>query len=465
MKTPPSFLNRALCCGLLILPLLGVGSVHGAAFTWDNTGTDYNTAVNWTPDTVPSGNNVARFDLAAVTQPNLSLSVSIAGILFDAAVASGYNVTSSAGQSFTLTGTDTSGSSGTSNSNAAALRSEATSGTNTITAPLILGAASGSQIFFREAGGTLIVNGVVSSTNAINLSLRGAGTIELNAANLHTGGTSTDVAANQTLVIGNNSALGTGTFAVNIATNVQAGGGARTIANATTLNGTATIGGSNALTFNGPVTAAGALSRTLTVNNSALTTIQGGVFLSDVAGTGRTLLINGTGNVVINGQISNFNGAGTAGTLSHGGSGTLTLTNTNIYTGGTLLSGGTTIVTQSGGLGSGNVSLTAANVTLTLQGATNNYISDTAAFSIGFVDDIVNLNYTGTDTINTLTIAGVQEAPGIYGAIGSGAQFERPELFGTGTLMVLTQIPEPTTYMLFGLGVLVCAQQFRRKKS
>ncbi len=64
-----------------------------------------------------------------------------------------------------------------------------------------------------------------------------------------------------------------------------------------------------------------------------------------------------------------------------------------------MLSGGTTVVTQSGGLGSGNVSLTAANVTLTLQGATNNYIADTAALSIGFAGDIVNLNFTGTDTV------------------------------------------------------------------
>ncbi len=33
---------------------------------------------------------------------------------------------------------------------------------------------------------------------------------------------------------------------------------------------------------------------------------------------------------------------------------------------------------------------------------------------------------------------------------------------GMGTL---TLIPEPATYMLLGFGVLVCAQQFRRKKN
>jgi hypothetical protein len=36
-------------------------------------------------------------------------------------------------------------------------------------------------------------------------------------------------------------------------------------------------------------------------------------------------------------------------------------------------------------------------------------------------------------------------------------------VIGTG-VPIAVFIPEPATYMLLGFGVLVCAQQFRRKK-
>ena len=38
-----------------------------------------------------------------------------------------------------------------------------------------------------------------------------------------------------------------------------------------------------------------------------------------------------------------------------------------------------------------------------------------------------------------------------------------PELAGTGNLFVL--VPEPSTYILFGLGALAGLQRLRRKKS
>jgi hypothetical protein len=114
------------------------------------------------------------------------------------------------------------------------------------------------------------------------------------------------------------------------------------------------------------------------------------------------------------------------------------------------------------------VSLTASNVTLTLQGVTNS-IADTANLSIGIIagnsNDIVNLNFSGTETINGLSVNGTPQQAGVYGPVGSGAQFQLSQLMGTGTLTVLTTIPEPATYMLLGLGMLVCAQQFRRKKN
>ncbi len=436
------------------------------AKVWANTGTDYNAGTSWTGNTAPGLGDVGQFSAAPIFQPNLTASISNAGIYFSGTGSFGYDVTSSSTAiAFTLTGVGATGFNGTSNSNAAALRSEITSGTNTVDAPLILGAAAAAtQVFYQEAGGTLVVNGAISSTNAVTLSFKGAGTIQLNGSNTFTGG-STIGQAGTTIIVGNDAAFGSGTFSVGNSGTIQAGGGARTISNPVSLSGgTLTVGGSNAFTFGGPVTVAGALTRTLIVNNTATTTLQGSVFLSDAAATARTLVIGGTGNVIINGVVSNFNGAGAAGTLSHSGSGTLTLGNTNTYSGGTLLSGGTTIATVNGALGTGNVSLTAASVILTLQGATNNYIADTANLNIGFTSDTVNLFYTGTETIGSLTVAGMQEAPGIYGGAGSGAANILPEFMGTGTLTVLTAIPEPATYMLMGLGLLVCVQAFRAKK-
>jgi len=437
--------------------LFAVADIQAAQKTWNNTGTDWNTATDWTGG-VPTGNNVAVFATSPGTQPNVSTSDTTAGVYFLGAGTAGFNLTSSnSAVTLTLTGTGSTGNGGTSNSSAAAIRSEATSGTNTVSAPLILGAAAGAtQVFYQETGGTLVVSGPVSSTNAVTLSFKGSGTIELDGTNTFTNA-SRIADAGTTLLIGNNSALGTSTFTVAATSTIAAAGGARTIGNDVVLAGTATIGGSNALTINGSVTAAGAATRTLTVNNSALTTLGGPVFLSDVSGTGRTLAINGTGNVTVNGVISNFNGSGTAGTLSHGGSGILTLNSANTYTGGTLMSGGTTVATANGAFGTGNVSLTAANVTLTLQGTANpNFIADTANLSIFDMTNTVNLNYTGTETVQSLIVQGAAQAPGVYGA------GDLPELFGTGTITVL--VPEPATFMLMGVGLLLGAQRLRRKR-
>ena len=94
-----------------------------------------------------------------------------------------------------------------------------------------------------------------------------------------------------------------------------------------------------------------------------------------------------------------------------------------------------------GSLGTGNVSLNAASVTLILQnGATNNYIADTATLNIGFTNDTVNLPFSGTDTIKALVINGVTQANGTWGSPTSGAMHTDPIFTGTGMLNVLTQL-------------------------
>jgi fibronectin-binding autotransporter adhesin len=201
------------------------------------------------------------------------------------------------------------------------------------------------------------------------------------------------------------------------------------------------------------------------------------------SGTGGSSTIGSTstgapvysGSITLNGNVSIFSlstnttsGQTFSGLISGAGSvtkigtGIARFTNTgNSYEGGTLLSAGTLVANGDGTLGVGNVSLTAAGVTLTLQnGAINNYIADTANLSI--VSGVtVNLNFTGTDTIAGLLFNGSALAPGIYGSSTSGAPNQLAEFAGTGTFTV---VPEPATYVLFGVGLLMCAQRFRRAK-
>ncbi len=50
----------------------------------------------------------------------------------------------------------------------------------------------------------------------------------------------------------------------------------------------------------------------------------------------------------------------------------------------------------------------------------------------------LNLGYTGQDTVDTLTLGGVQVAAGVWGSTTSGAANTSPMLEGTGTLLVIT---------------------------
>jgi autotransporter-associated beta strand protein len=565
--------------------------------TWNNTGTDFNAAGSWTGGS-PAGNNVAGFNAAAITQPNLSANISTSGLYFHGTGVSGYDVTSTGGFVLTLTGQSTSGSGGTADSSAAAIRGENTSGTNTIDAAVTLASSTSTSTFFQAAGGRLVVNGIISGSG-LTLSMRGGGTIELNGANTFSGGSNTNTAAGQTVVLGNDSALGTGTFSVNVSSTIQAGTGGHSISNAVVLAADTTIAGADNLTLSGNITSSGAATRTLTVNNSAATTLSGGnVFLSELTGTGRTLLINGSGAITIGDVIANFNGgAGTAGSLVYQGTNTLTLSGTNTFTGntsirsgtvsvasignsgangnlgagttinlgsttttgtllytgsgettskilnlsgttgggtidqsgtgllnftgtntatgigsktltlqgstagtgeisgaivngsgttalvkngtgtwtlssvsntfsgGTTINGGTLVAFGDGTLGTGNVSLTASGVTLTLQsGAVNNYIADTASISI-VTGAVTNLSFTGTsDTVNGITLGGVvQTAQGTYGSLTSSADFKSDFFSGGGTLLLA--IPEPSTWMMIGVGAILLAgvQRFRRK--
>lgn len=329
--------------------------VLAAQSVWNNTGTDYNSTGSWTGGVVPSGNNVAAFNVVEATQPNLSASVSISGLAFTTTGASGYSITRTSSAVFTFTGQTAGSAAQTTNSNSAAIFSATTSGTNTVNVPITLAPASGTTSTFNQAsGGTLIVDGVISGSG-ITLSLPGLGTVQLNGTNTFSGGTTLSSAGS--LQIGNDSGLGTGTFIGSSTGTVSASGGARTIANNVTWSGNGTVGGGNDLTINGTFTSSGAASRSLTANNSGMTTLAGSVFLAPDNTTARGLTIAGTGPVTISGVIANNNAGNTlASAFTLNSSGTLTLSNANTYTGTTSLSAGTLIVGNKSAFGTGTVS-------------------------------------------------------------------------------------------------------------
>lgn len=442
----------------------GDGNHSDTQHVWANTASDYNANGSWAA-TAPAAGDVGAFNTAPTMQPVLTSSLSNAGLFFSAI--SGYDLSASAGATLTLTGVATSaGGAEASNSNAAAIGATNVSGSNTIDAPIFLSPASGVQSsFVQSPGGTLIVNGAISSALGINLSLRGGGTIQLNGANSFT--TASIDTANETVILGNDSALGVGSFVINNTSTLQASGGPRSIANPIFFNGNTTISGTNAFTFTGPVAAQNSNSRTLTVTNTGGVTFNGSVALEEVgASAGRGLIINGNSPVTFNGVISNGDSA--AAFLKYSGTSTLTLNNSNTFSGGfsATASGAAINANADGALGLGNVSLTAGLITLTLQnGVTQNYIADSGNLSI-VTNDTVNLNFVGVDTIGALIVNGVSQPLGLYGA---SATNPNGEFSGTGLLLVtaIVAVPEHSTWtmLVMGAALLLGVQRWRRRRT
>ncbi len=445
---------------MLGISLIAIENAQGAAQTWGNTGTDFNASASWNAGAgpAPDSNGVGLFTTAPTMQPNVTADLTIAGLRFSDG-SSGYDFTNSGGAVLTLNGVDTTGSGGTTTASATAFRNDNTSGTTTVDAPLNLAPSTGISTIYQASGdgSTLILNGDIGQTGTVHLSLKN-GTIQLNGNNSFTNA-SID-AAGTTVVVGNNNGLGAGTFTINSTSALQAGGGARTLPNSVVVGGTTTISGSNAITFNGSVTSSGSSSRTLTVSNTGGVTFGGTVNLEESgAPAGRAFTINGTSAVNMNGTVQD--GSAQPALLKYTGSNTLTLNNANTYSGGTqeTIAGSTIVAAHDGALGTGNISLTTTGVTLTLQGGSlNDYINNNAILSF-VTGDTVNLNFSGVDVIGGLTVDGVMQGPGLYGAGGTNPD---SAFTGNGFLQI---VPEPGTWLLLclGAGLLGGVQRLRRK--
>jgi len=131
-----------------------------------------------------------------------------------------------------------------------------------------------------------------------------------------------------------------------------------------------------------------------------------GTYVANISNAG-TLIYNSSANQTFGGVISG------AGSLIKDNSGTLSLTNANTYSGDTTVLAGT--------LSLGN-------------GTANSRLSDAAKLAIA-VGAVVNLNYSGSDTVWQLNLDGSRAAAGTWGATGSGASnIDNTHFTGSGVI-------------------------------
>jgi fibronectin-binding autotransporter adhesin len=349
---------------------------------WGNTGTDFNNNGSWS-GAAPGLNDVAVFSGAMVTQPNLSISVTTQQLNFSTTASSGYDLTSSnTGIKLTLTNTGTGATS--------AINAANTSGTNTIDAPIILGAAAGStQTFSQASGGTLIINGAISNTNSVILSLEGSAIFQLGGNNTYSGGTI--LASTATLRINSATALGTLFFTINGGTldNTSAGAITLTNNNAQSWNGDFAFTGTKDLNLG---------TGTVTMNASRVVTVNGGNLTVGGPITGATFDITkaGTGTLTLNGVVTTSSGA----VKINSNSGTLTLAGNNTYTGGTTLNSGSTLNINAAGTSGTNSAV--GTGTFTINGGT---IDNSSAGAITLATNNAqtwngDFAFTGTKDLN-----------------------------------------------------------------
>jgi len=285
-----------------------------------------------------------------------------------------------------------------------------------------------------NANGSQTYNGIISGVGGIIQ--RANGTTILNGDNIYTGGTTPTTGV---IALGRDSTPTTGTVtsgpigtgALFLAPElpnttgsgtVEAWGGARTIANpiqypSATNNQTLIIGGTNALTFTGPVTlqgndGSGSVNRTFTISNTALTTISGAI--SD-GGLNCGFIKSGNGTLALN-ATETYTGPTTnsAGTLQVNGqlnTGAVTVTTNATLAGtGTILG---PVSVANGGIispGASGIGTLTINNSLTLGGNLQVEVNRS-----GFTSDqvVVNgsLTNSGTGTV-TVSNLGAALAPG-----------------------------------------------------
>ncbi|EAA7310628.1 autotransporter outer membrane beta-barrel domain-containing protein [Salmonella enterica subsp. enterica serovar Albany] len=227
----------------------------------------------------------------------------------------------------------------------------------------------------------------------------GDDTLALSGSNTYTGGT---LISGGTLVASNVEALGTGDVTDNATLELNTGG---TFDNAISGSGKVEKSGDDTLTFSGSNTYTGGT----TINDGTLVATSVDALGSGDVTDNATLELNTGGDFT--------NNIGGTGRVEKSGDGTLTLSGSNTYTGGTLISDGTLVASNVEALGTGDVT---DNATLELNtgGDFDNAISGSGQVEKSG-DKTLTLSGSNTYTGGTLISGGTLVASNVE-ALGSG---------------------------------------------
>ena len=309
---------------------------------------------------------------------------------------------------------------------------------------LYVGQVSGATGTLNLDSGTVVISGpILSASGAANTLNLNGGTIQAGANNLtlinttitnvnvYNGGvTINDSTDTNTISASLINAAGNGIYPSGGSFAISSGGGSGYIgAPLVTVSGGS---GSGALAI---ATVSGGVVTGVTMTCPGKNYVAGDNLSFAFAGGGATTAASTFTHTLASGDIA----ANATGGLTKNGAGQLTLSAASTYSGSTLVNAGTLNVTADGGMGYGNVAV-ANGATLVLSGgSTNGYVASTANLVAGSTS-VVNLNYSGTDTIYSLSTNGGNTfvTPGVYGAVGSGATYTIANFTGLGTLTVLS---------------------------
>ena len=169
-----------------------------------------------------------------------------------------------------------------------------------------------------------------------------------------------------------------------------------------------------------------------TVSQLSGSTAQAGLTNVVTSAAAATLTVNQADATTFDGRLIGALG------LVKTGAGSLTLSNSlSSTTGFITVSNGTLVAALANCLGNGT-NVTVAGGTLDLRSGTT--ISDAATLSIASGAQ-VTIGAGLTETVDKLCLAGVQQASGTYGAVGSGAGIETNLFGGSGKILVVTDAP------------------------